>query len=359
MAIDITTLSPAVLKAKEVATESYTDNVVKVVTDNIYAPNTTTIDGGKITTNTLIGDRIKAGTSINAPVVNGGEINGVLINGAVIKGSYFDFSTTAYLTNWKYYTPSSPPPVGYRDNYAKNADGTLQVDSGGYYRLVTTDPVYSQYNSQSISCKGQNDNKSSTTAYSNVHTYDYQQVYAKKLINNKFTINLVNPVTLFTGSADCYGVGEYRYAIFKYTFNFFGDTVEIEGRSEKNHYSDVNVNHPYLKVTKNGSVLFNKTNQNQSSNFQFNLNGVTFSIDYLLDNYTTGFSSKAAYNIKTTATVKLLNLNGVLIVPSSFSGDIFTCSGNATTYNYYSSTNIPTSDITVTLPVIECGKYLG
>ena len=57
MAIDITTLSPAVLKAKNVATESYV-NTSTANLANKDMSNVTTIDGGKIDTNSLFSRNI-------------------------------------------------------------------------------------------------------------------------------------------------------------------------------------------------------------------------------------------------------------------------------------------------------------
>ena len=54
MAINPATLIPAVIKAKNVATEDYVDTSTDgMLTDSNFNTNITTIDGGKITTGTI------------------------------------------------------------------------------------------------------------------------------------------------------------------------------------------------------------------------------------------------------------------------------------------------------------------
>jgi hypothetical protein len=60
MAINGEALIPALEKAKNIATEFYVDEGITGITDNIYYPGTTTIDGGVIATNTLLASTIKA-----------------------------------------------------------------------------------------------------------------------------------------------------------------------------------------------------------------------------------------------------------------------------------------------------------
>ena len=109
MAIDITTLSPAVLKAKNVATESYV-NTSTANLANKDMSNVTTIDGGKITTgkvqsadtNTyfdLSNNQIKMNNgsfilnSTAAGTINDPNIQGAYIKGAYIKGATVEAST--------------------------------------------------------------------------------------------------------------------------------------------------------------------------------------------------------------------------------------------------------------------------
>ena len=120
------------------------------------AGNTTTIDGGKITTgsitasqiaaNSITGNNIAANVTVAAPVINGGVINGGVINGvnitgAVIKASWIDYNSTGYLTNWAYFTPATMP-TQYAANFAHNStNGSLLVDSNGYVRLPKVSKV--------------------------------------------------------------------------------------------------------------------------------------------------------------------------------------------------------------------------
>jgi len=109
--------------------------------DDLNGVNGTIIDGSAIKTGTVDAAVIKASSKIVAPVIvggtiEGGEIKGVNITGSVIKSSWIDFSGAGALTSWKYYTPSTVP-AQYKDNFAKNPDGSLVV-TDGYVRLPTS-----------------------------------------------------------------------------------------------------------------------------------------------------------------------------------------------------------------------------
>lgn len=166
MALNISTLTAASLKAKEVATEDYVDTAVSnmAISDATWQTKVqeainndmTTINGSHIITgtigadqiaaNSITGNNIAANVAIAAPVINGGVINGGVINGvnitgAVIKASWIDYSSTGHLTNWTYFTPATMP-TQYAANFAHNStDGSLLVDSNGYVRLPKVSKV--------------------------------------------------------------------------------------------------------------------------------------------------------------------------------------------------------------------------
>ena len=103
MAINPATLIPAVIKAKNVATEDYVDTSTDgMLTDSNFNTNITTIDGGKITTNTLQADRLKAGTNATTVWTGGGLVS-----------SNFDGNS---------YGNIGAPTRGFR--LSSNADGT-------------------------------------------------------------------------------------------------------------------------------------------------------------------------------------------------------------------------------------------
>ena len=121
----------------------------------INSGNTTTIDGGKITTGSIAANQIAAGTitgdkiaadaingkTITGTLINGGVINGVNINGSVIKASWIDYSSTGTLTNWAYYTPATMP-AQYSTNFAHDSlTGALITDSNGFVRLPKVSKV--------------------------------------------------------------------------------------------------------------------------------------------------------------------------------------------------------------------------
>ena len=150
MALDINTIKPASLKAKNVATEEYVDSSIQDIdlsADLLYNNNefasklgyigtgTTTpyekmiadatagntiINGGRLNTELIEAGAINAGhidayaiagktitggtingTEINGTKINGAVINGAVINGAVIKASYLDLDgAIQVLTNY-------------------------------------------------------------------------------------------------------------------------------------------------------------------------------------------------------------------------------------------------------------------
>ena len=119
MAINPATLIPAVIKAKNVATEDYVDTSTDgMLTDSNFNTNITTIDGGKITTNSVDANRIKVNTiwtngsvqssdfttvggagfrlkanietpSYTNPTIYGAYIRGGTLDGGIIKGATF------------------------------------------------------------------------------------------------------------------------------------------------------------------------------------------------------------------------------------------------------------------------------
>ncbi len=161
MALNIATITPAVLKAKEVATEAYVDTAVSnmTISDAIWQAKVqeavnndmTTINGSHIITGTIGADQIAANSimanminadAINGKVIKGSIIEGASITGSVIKSSWIDYSSTGHLTNWKYFTNATIPEA-YRGNFAFDNYGNIIIDSEGYVRLQGTTELYS------------------------------------------------------------------------------------------------------------------------------------------------------------------------------------------------------------------------
>lgn len=73
MAVNVATLIPASEKAKNVATETYVDTSAATITDNIYYPGTTQIDGAAIKTGTITAGHITT-AGLDAGVIKSGVI---------------------------------------------------------------------------------------------------------------------------------------------------------------------------------------------------------------------------------------------------------------------------------------------
>lgn len=154
MALNIATITPASLKAKEVATEEYVDSAVASIPVDqfltydkaiisglarvddvvpIINNSSTYINGNKIATGTISTNALAA-NAIYGKVMKGGTIEGANIVGSVIRGSWIDLSTSKYMTDWKYYTAATTPAL-YISNFAHEANGDLTVDLEGFTRL--------------------------------------------------------------------------------------------------------------------------------------------------------------------------------------------------------------------------------
>lgn len=130
--------------------------------DQYLQLGTTVINGGHLRTNLLEANSITsdyiqsygilaesinttglvADTISSSGVISGNLIKGAVIEGAVIRNSWIDLSSTGYITNWQAAT-SSPYPIDntnnpyydWRNNFAKDEDGSWIIDIDGYYRL--------------------------------------------------------------------------------------------------------------------------------------------------------------------------------------------------------------------------------
>lgn len=161
MSLNVSTITPASLKAKEVATEEYVDTAVSNMTisdatwqakvQEAVNNDMTTINGSHIITGTIGADQIAANSimanminadAINGKVIKGSIIEGASITGSVIKSSWIDYSSTGHLTNWKYFTNATVPEA-YRGNFAFDNYGNIIIDSEGYVRLQGTTELYS------------------------------------------------------------------------------------------------------------------------------------------------------------------------------------------------------------------------
>lgn len=76
------------------------DNKAQGIIDNIYTPNTTTIDGGKITANSITADKINVANLFAQDITATGTISGVKLNGATGSFSGKISATTGSIGGW-------------------------------------------------------------------------------------------------------------------------------------------------------------------------------------------------------------------------------------------------------------------
>lgn len=237
MAINLATLTPASVKAKNVATEDYVDTSTDgMLTDSNFNTNITTIDGGKITTGSIGADQIAANTItadkiqsvyINGYTIEGAVIRGASIEGSVIKSSWIDYTTTGDLTNWQYYTTSTIPSA-YEANFAHdNVTGALIVDSLGYVRLVGQSTLYSNIMTETISTAGLTGNatlQGTLSISDGVCSYDMYTIST-----NKRTVSLAPHLSVSTKVLVAKLLGTtYQTVMTDYVqFSVHGNTVKM------------------------------------------------------------------------------------------------------------------------------------
>lgn len=205
MGLNLSTLTPASLKSKNVATEEYVDSGINNLTkvediawqSEVQAAidnNATTIDGGKIVTNEAFVNNLNAtggiaadyvnANEINGITINGGIINGARINGAVIKASYLDLDgELEVLTNYHISVATyNANPSLYSDAVYISADNEYRIPSWSNIKETTSTrtitsagALYGKISAYNIANTGDNNkavkiqptfqNTSSTLAY--------------------------------------------------------------------------------------------------------------------------------------------------------------------------------------------------
>ena len=216
MALNTSAMTPAVLKAKEVATVDYVDSAVSSMpnTDEEWQARVqyaldadeTVINGSKITTGSIDAGRVNTGT-LNANVVNGlkivgNSIEGAQITGSVIRSSWIDYSTSGDLTDWTYFTPATVPPA-YTANFAvNNTTGALVTDSNGFVRLPGIKKLYSIPTSINKTQPTDTVGIVTTRAFDlsdDIHSYDdYTHTTGRRVVKARNKIKVDSNSTLFS-----------------------------------------------------------------------------------------------------------------------------------------------------------------
>lgn len=150
MAANLPTLVPASEKAKNVATETYVDSSTGDIINNIYLTGTTTIDGGKIATDSITAAQINTiglvAENIQATELYGKNLYGSYIEGAVIKASYLDLDgEIQVLTNYHLWVTQADMDAGIAagqkgELYTNEIDmvGAIYLSGQDEWRLPST-----------------------------------------------------------------------------------------------------------------------------------------------------------------------------------------------------------------------------
>lgn len=230
--------------------------------------NVTTIDGGKITAGSsisapIINGGVVNGTTINGGTINGGIINGVNIIGSVLKSSWIDMSGSGYLTNWQSVTDINTIDAAYRDNFAKNTDGSYVVDSSGYYRLpkldkARIDPYFYQvgsfaedYTLGSINYSGHNCALYSYDSYNVSNSNRVLDASSRiQFASSNFVLLGLRGGAGYNGSS--YGHATANIQIGADTYILYGYVKAVNQAADPHYYT--------TRVTKNNIVIFEVVN---------------------------------------------------------------------------------------------------
>jgi len=185
------------------------------VIDAVNAGNTTTINGGKITTGSIwAGGKISGngfmlnsqaaatsadptiyGAYIKGGTVEGSVIRGATIVGAFIQASYVEFANAKTLTLWTHYgnPPNPSPPAEYLQNFAKDDLGVPIVDGNGYNRLVRSGPTASAGFNYTMPVHAYDWSANIPTHTTTLNGYgSYQTTSTLRCLSNGTTITVAN-----------------------------------------------------------------------------------------------------------------------------------------------------------------------
>lgn len=208
------------------------------VVNAVNAGNTTTIDGGKITTgsiaadkintNSLVAENIRSTSVIQGNTIIGANIQGARINGAVIKASYLDLDGELEVLTDYHISPAmySANPAIYTD--------AVYIEADNEYRIPTLSSVSSGIVNTSVAIP----NSSSYPAILSGQTLTRNKVYSSLLypynvanVNSNIKSRRIRPyftstaTTLFTASLVSGVSSEVMLAAYVNVYVYFGDTL--------------------------------------------------------------------------------------------------------------------------------------
>lgn len=116
------------------------------ITDNIYTPNTTTIDGGKITTNSIKAEQVDTTDLFAQDITATGTITGATLKGAHVEadsGTIGDWTiNTGEIKNiYKYVGSSESDTTNYIRTTHLGSDGIIKIEKD-FYNLSTSSHPY-------------------------------------------------------------------------------------------------------------------------------------------------------------------------------------------------------------------------
>jgi hypothetical protein len=240
----------------------------------------TSIDGGKITTNSLNADRIIVGSSLAAPLINGGTIEGAVIRGvniegSVIKSSWIDYSSTGDLTNWKFYTLATIP-AAYEANFAHdNTTGALIEDINGYVRLPGKSSIYSTYSTYSYTQSG-SVQSGSLSITDDVYSYDS---YTSTSTNRAVQLAPVLNIATDTSVLRCYSTGDGDWAPYTSASIYIHDTkVEIKARSAYGWIGFTTATYVYVDDLQVAYLRYYSSTDPAAVVYSFNVKGILLKV---------------------------------------------------------------------------------
>lgn len=223
MALNITTIQPASIKAKNVATEEYVDTEIDSLTkvediswqSQVQAAinnNSTYIDGGKIVTNTLYGDRL-IGNTVSADKLTSSTGTSTTWTGGGLVSQNFNGNVAGSIGS---------PTQGFR--LSSNASGTYADPNiygayirGAYVNGATLEGVSMDIASIRVRSATNSANYGSVTSFLTsgyFHGSSYGSGYlSSRICSTSSRINVYGIMTVNTGSWSPNTTGYLQYSV--------------------------------------------------------------------------------------------------------------------------------------------------
>jgi hypothetical protein len=345
------------------ASTDYVDTGITSITDNIYYPGTTTIDGGNIYTGSITAQQINTtgliADDVYATDFVGKNIYGAYIEGAVIKASYLDLDgELQVLTNYhlwltqadmdagvlagqngELYTNSTEMPGaifigGSPDEYRLPSISSIHIYGGPAPLILDETAPCTVNNQQTYTCR-----TNTTSVPQNINRYDsYDLTNNSRFVKRLPTFNIVGCTLMSAGTSNN---GNYTYSNIMpshYTLSFGGLLLGFATASLTNGTN--------FTVSYQGASAVTYAGERTTRSASVDMYGLTLTVSstayYNTSTHLTSYTAKFSISSGDVTLTSALTENGGFKVTYT-GGDI--CgqpgTGSGFTYSYDSLVTLP------------------